>query len=177
MAQAARLRQAQRIPGAVKTWALAVLGDLIVPDSSPVAGITSPTVSQAEPVADAILAIPDYSTARPMFTSLADWQQLQAEQARNIAIAILGVIPREPAFVNFAEIVSSLADAAGSMGEWANARQLQTQLLDAARETGEELEEILDDVARKVKDNVNPGAAGFGAGLIVALLAVVWLTS
>ena len=63
------------------------------------------------------------------------------------------------------------------MGEWANARQLRTQLLDAARETGEELEEILDDVARKVRDNVSPGAAGFGAGLIVALLAVVWLSS
>ena len=177
MSNSRLLQRAQREPAAVKTWALAVLGDLVVAAGSPVAGITSPTVAPAAPVAAAILRLPEDGTTRPLFTSLSDWQELQATQARSMALAILGVIPREPQWVNYAEVVSALADAAGSMAEFENARQIQTQLLDAARETGQDLEDIGRDVERTVQDNIRPGAFAFGAGFVAALLAVLWLTS
>jgi hypothetical protein len=164
------LNAAQRDPRAVKPWALSVLADLVVPDDSIEAGISAPTSEEASTLAARIDALP-VPPQSDRWTQ-ARRNEENAENSVIMARAILAVIPRTPVYVNYAEVVDALADAAGSMAEFAEQRQLRTQLIDAAKETGDDVREAWEEVERVATRPALSLSAGLLVGLLVALYVV-----
>lgn len=164
------LNAAQREPRAVKPWALGVLQSLVVPPDSIKAGISAPTSEEALSLAEQIDRLP----VPPMSDrwTQSGRSQENAENAVLMARAILGIIPRTPVFVNYAEIINSLADAAEAMAEFAEQSRLQTQLIDAAKETGEDTREAWEALERAARKPSRSLSTGFIVGLIVALYVV-----
>ena len=178
MGHAALLNAAQRDPLAVVPWALAVLGDLIVPDDSPAANISSPTQSEAEGLADAIMNIPRILRSRALLASTR--AQEDASNSQVMAFRIMGVIPRAPQWVNYAEVIDALAQAAGTKAEWEDQKTIRRQLIDAARATGEDVGDAVDaamETAKRIIEDATPQIGfqiGIGAilGILVALYVV-----
>lgn len=183
------LNQATRNPQAVKTWVLAELGDLVLPDDSPAVGILGPSRASANALASEIYSLPVATAEAPgllsrivsrsyglqtlwtQFVGL-PLQEQQALLAREMALKIESIIPRKPEFVRFAEIVNALAQAADSQAEWVEQQTIRRQLYESAKATGSDIEEIWD----KIKENVTPSTP-FNAGLFVGLAVGAYVLS
>lgn len=179
MAQAALLNAAARDPLAVIPWALAVLGDLVVPDDSPAANISSPTQSEAEGLADSILGLPQIARSDAWLASSRAEEDAASSQV--MAFRVLGLVPRAPQWVSYAEVIDALAQAAGTRAEWEDQRKLRRQLVDAARDSAEDAGEALDaimeraeDIVRKVKP---PSGFQIGIGAILGILAALYVVT
>lgn len=175
------LNQATRNPESVKTWVLAELGDLVLPDDSPAVGILGPSRTSANALAAEIYSLPVATAETPgllsrmisrsyglqtlwnQFVGL-PLQEQQALLAREMALRIESIIPRKPEFVRFYEIVNALAQAADSQAEWAAQQTIRRQLYESAKATGADIQEIWD----KIKKGVDPPTP-FNAGLFVGL--------
>lgn len=59
------LNQATRNPESVKTWVLAELGDLVLPDDSPAVGILGPSRTSANALAAEIYSLPVATAETP----------------------------------------------------------------------------------------------------------------
>lgn len=179
MAQASLLNAAQRDPLAVIPWALAVLGDLVVPDDSPAANISSPTQSEAEGLADSILGLPQLGRSDAFLASTR--AEEDAANSQVMAFRIMGLIPRAPQWVSYAEVIDALAQAAGTRAEWEDQKSLRRQLVDAARASGEDIEEALDEIMEKaeniIKNAKPPSGFQIGIGAILGILVALYVVT
>jgi hypothetical protein len=119
----------------VVPWALELLQRVKVPPSDPRAGISHPTDLEADALAESFRDV-EVVLPRIWWISSADAnEQRRCEAAKVTAERVFAAIPILPQFVGLSESVNALADTSASAAEWANQRQIMTQLADAANLT------------------------------------------